>query len=159
MDLHLTAAAATPAERAAVDALLGKPASRWEGGERQAGDGAREASGGHAARARRHLLLPALHAVRGVSWRAGRRLAELERRGERDTTEYRTLQAFVARAPLQNYFMDKGWLAAVDHFAECIRTGGAFQGATAHDAYMASRITEAAIASRSRGQVVYLPAT
>jgi NADH-quinone oxidoreductase subunit F len=69
MDLHLTAAVASAAERAAVDALLGAPATRWEGGEREGGDDARQALGGHAARARRHLLLPALHAVRDtVGW-------------------------------------------------------------------------------------------
>jgi NADH-quinone oxidoreductase subunit F len=69
MDLHLTDATATEEERAAVDALLGEPASRWEGGER---DEAREGHfslGGQAARAKRHLLLPALHAVRDrIGW-------------------------------------------------------------------------------------------
>src|SRR5262249_56553912 len=63
--------AATPApddERAAVAAVLGPPASGWEGGERTAADG-HVAFGGHAARARRHLLLPVLHAVQDrVGW-------------------------------------------------------------------------------------------
>jgi NADH-quinone oxidoreductase subunit F len=69
VDLHLTAAQATPAEHAALDTLLGAPATRWEGGARRDGDEAREALGGAAARARRHLLLPALHAVRdAVGW-------------------------------------------------------------------------------------------
>ena len=37
MDLRLTAkVAATEAERAAVDAVLGPPESGWEGGERSA---------------------------------------------------------------------------------------------------------------------------
>jgi NADH-quinone oxidoreductase subunit F len=64
MDLHLTDAEATAAEREAVDALLGPPVSRWEGGARTDAQGGRFARGGHAARAQRHLLLPALHAVR-----------------------------------------------------------------------------------------------
>jgi len=69
VDLRLTAAtAATDEERAAVSALLGPPESGWEGGERTAADG-HAAFGGHAARSRRHLLLPALHAVQErVGW-------------------------------------------------------------------------------------------
>jgi NADH-quinone oxidoreductase subunit F len=63
MDLRLTAKApATSEERAAVDAVLGPPRSGWEGGERTAAD-AHAAFGGHAARARRHLLITVLHAV------------------------------------------------------------------------------------------------
>jgi NADH-quinone oxidoreductase subunit F len=58
-------------ERAAVDALLGPPASGWEGGPRDgAGRDGRVAYGGLAAvRERRHLLLPALHALQDrVGW-------------------------------------------------------------------------------------------
>jgi NADH-quinone oxidoreductase subunit F len=63
VDLRLTAKApATGEERAAVDAVLGPPQSGWEGGERTALD-AHAAFGGHAARARRHLLITVLHAV------------------------------------------------------------------------------------------------
>ncbi|HEY7480301.1 MAG TPA: NAD(P)H-dependent oxidoreductase subunit E [Gemmatimonadales bacterium] len=68
MDLHLLDAEPTVEERAAVDAFLGAPASGWEGGERRARD-AHTAAGGHAARGRRHLLLPAFHAVQSrVGW-------------------------------------------------------------------------------------------
>ncbi|MEO8451074.1 MAG: NAD(P)H-dependent oxidoreductase subunit E, partial [Gemmatimonadota bacterium] len=68
MDLHLLEAGPTPDERAAVDALLGAPAGGWDGGERQPRD-AHTAAGGHQARAQRHLLLPALHAVQArVGW-------------------------------------------------------------------------------------------
>lgn len=63
MDLRLGAGGtATGDERAAVDAVLGPPESGWQGGERSLLDG-HVAFGGTAARARRHLLLPALHAV------------------------------------------------------------------------------------------------
>ena len=63
MDLRLgVAPAATDEERAAVDAVLGGPQTGWEGGLRTSAD-AHIALGGHAARARRHLLLPVLHAV------------------------------------------------------------------------------------------------
>jgi NADH-quinone oxidoreductase subunit F len=63
MDLYLRRARATAEERAAVDAVLGPPASGWEGGERRSALEGHAASGGHEARARRHLLLPVLHAV------------------------------------------------------------------------------------------------
>jgi NADH-quinone oxidoreductase subunit F len=63
VDLRLTAkAAATDAERAAVDEVLGPPPSQWEGGARRAED-AHQAFGGHAARGRRHHLVTVLHAV------------------------------------------------------------------------------------------------
>jgi NADH-quinone oxidoreductase subunit F len=68
VDLHLLDAEPTVEERAAVDAFLGAPASGWEGGARRARD-AHTAAGGHAARGRRHLLLPAFHAVQSrVGW-------------------------------------------------------------------------------------------
>ena len=59
MDLHLMTASPTPDERRAVDAVLGPPASGWEGGERSTVDlrVARAPEGG-----RTHLL-PVLHAL------------------------------------------------------------------------------------------------
>ncbi|SJZ85785.1 NAD-dependent formate dehydrogenase flavoprotein subunit [Marinactinospora thermotolerans DSM 45154] len=62
MDLRFLDAVPDSLEREAVDAVLGPAESGWDGGERRAGD-LRYARGGHAARARRDLLLPALHAV------------------------------------------------------------------------------------------------
>jgi NADH-quinone oxidoreductase subunit F len=47
---------------AAVDSVLGKPESLWEGGERRPADD-HVSYGGRAARSQRHLLLPVLHAV------------------------------------------------------------------------------------------------
>lgn len=69
MDLRLTAAQeATTKEIAAVASVLGPATSGWEGGERTPIDG-HVAIGGHAARARRHLLLPVLHAVQErIGW-------------------------------------------------------------------------------------------
>ncbi len=69
MDLRLGAAVpATDEERAAVASVLGPPGTGWEGGQREAADG-HAALGGHAARARRHLLLPVLHAVQDrIGW-------------------------------------------------------------------------------------------
>ena len=62
-------AVATAEERAAVDALLGPPETGWVGGARDGGVETRFARGGRAARDRRDLLLPALHALQsGVGW-------------------------------------------------------------------------------------------
>jgi NADH-quinone oxidoreductase subunit F len=66
MDLHVIAPLPSPAERAAVDAVIGAPAGHWTGGARASGPDDPEghvARGGHAARDQRHLLLPALEAV------------------------------------------------------------------------------------------------
>jgi NADH-quinone oxidoreductase subunit F len=63
LDLKLMDAIPTDEERAAVDALLGPPETGWEGGPRDAASETRVARGGRAARERRHLLLPALHAL------------------------------------------------------------------------------------------------
>ena len=69
MDLHVIGPLASPAERAAVDAVLGPPATRWVGGERTPGREGHVAHGGHAARSRRDLLLPVLHAVQDrIGW-------------------------------------------------------------------------------------------
>jgi NADH-quinone oxidoreductase subunit F len=63
MDLHVIGPLASPAERAAVDAVLGPPESGWVGGARDSRTDGHAARGGHATRARRSQLLPALHAV------------------------------------------------------------------------------------------------
>ncbi len=69
MDVHLLDATATQKERAAVDGLLGPPASGWDGGARRADADGHVAHGGHAARSQRHLLLPVLHAVQEhIGW-------------------------------------------------------------------------------------------
>jgi NADH-quinone oxidoreductase subunit F len=63
LDLHLSAALPTEEERLAVDAALGTAPSSWTGGVRDIDVDGRTAASGHAARAERHRLLPALHAV------------------------------------------------------------------------------------------------
>jgi NADH-quinone oxidoreductase subunit F len=69
VDLHVIGPLASPAERAAVDAVLGPPESGWVGGQRRPGVDGHAARGGHAIRARRSQLLPALHAVQDrVGW-------------------------------------------------------------------------------------------
>ncbi|WP_411149970.1 NADH-ubiquinone oxidoreductase-F iron-sulfur binding region domain-containing protein [Streptomyces sp. A30] len=71
MDLHFGDSKPTDDERAAVDALLGPPESSWEGADRDEMRAAdlRWARGGRAARDRRDLLLPGLHAINDrVGW-------------------------------------------------------------------------------------------
>jgi NADH-quinone oxidoreductase subunit F len=63
MDLHVVGPLASPAERAAVDAVLGPAPSGWSGGMRDTGFAGHVAYGGHAARGQRDLLLPVLHAL------------------------------------------------------------------------------------------------
>jgi NADH-quinone oxidoreductase subunit F len=66
MDLRLIDAAPTDTERAAVDAILGAAAGAWDGGDFDESSG-RVAIGGRVQRERRHLLLPALHALRDAT--------------------------------------------------------------------------------------------
>jgi NADH-quinone oxidoreductase subunit F len=69
MDLHVIGPLASPAERAAVDAVLGPAESGWRGGARDPRTEGHVARGGHEARARRDLLVPTLHAVQSrVGW-------------------------------------------------------------------------------------------
>jgi NADH-quinone oxidoreductase subunit F len=69
MDLHVIGPLATPAEREAVDSVLGPAESGWRGGVRDTRLDGHVARGGHEARARRDLLIPALHAVQSrIGW-------------------------------------------------------------------------------------------
>jgi NADH-quinone oxidoreductase subunit F len=69
MDLHVIGPLASPAERAAVDSVLGPPESGWVGGPRRPSADGQMARGGHALRGRRAELLPALHAVQDrIGW-------------------------------------------------------------------------------------------
>jgi NADH-quinone oxidoreductase subunit F len=64
VDIHLIPGAQpTAEERAAVDSVAGPAASGWEGGPRRPEVEGHLALGGHAARERRHLLLPVLWAI------------------------------------------------------------------------------------------------
>ncbi|HEX8026475.1 MAG TPA: NAD(P)H-dependent oxidoreductase subunit E [Candidatus Limnocylindrales bacterium] len=63
MDLHVVGPLASPAERAAVDAVLGPQTSGWHGAGRDTRTEGHAARGGHEARSRHDLMLPALHAL------------------------------------------------------------------------------------------------
>jgi NADH-quinone oxidoreductase subunit F len=69
VDLHLTAAKPTPDEQVAVDTVLGDAKSGWDGGARQIERDGRVAFGAQGAHAKRHLLLPVLHAIQErIGW-------------------------------------------------------------------------------------------
>src|SRR5919198_4330963 len=69
MDLHVVGPLASPAERAAVDSVLGPATSGWHGGGRNPMTEGHVARGGHEARDQPTLLLPALHAVQTrIGW-------------------------------------------------------------------------------------------
>ena len=82
MDLKLVPhAEPTPVERAALEALLGPATAGWEGGARETGVDGNTSAGGHAARERRHLLLPALWALQErIGWISPGGLNEVCRR-------------------------------------------------------------------------------
>jgi len=82
MDLTLVPRAEpTAGECAALDRVLGPPSSGWDGGAREAGAAGNTSAGGHAARARRHLLLPALWALQErIGWISPGGLNEVCRR-------------------------------------------------------------------------------
>ena len=82
MDLKLVPRAEpTASERAALEAVLGAPRSGWEGGARETGAAGNTAAGGHAARERRQLLLPALWALQErIGWISPGGLNEICRR-------------------------------------------------------------------------------
>jgi NADH-quinone oxidoreductase subunit F len=68
VDIRTTGGLPTTEEIAAVDEVLGHPASLWEGGARRPEDD-HIAFGGHATRSQRHLLLPVLHGIQDrVGW-------------------------------------------------------------------------------------------
>lgn len=69
MDLHIVGAEATPAERAAVDRLLGPPETGWGGAARDIGRDGRTAIGGRQVSGDRDQLLPVFHAVQdAIGW-------------------------------------------------------------------------------------------
>ncbi|MCB1247294.1 MAG: NAD(P)H-dependent oxidoreductase subunit E [Acidimicrobiia bacterium] len=69
MDIKTTTDRPTDAERRAIDRVVGEPTSRWDDGELGEGSDHVAYGGYHRSASRRHLLLPALHAVQdAVGW-------------------------------------------------------------------------------------------
>ena len=97
----------------------------------------------------------ALLAFRKIAW-------EMELRRERGEFDEDSAAAAEVRKFMDegvadwNYTVDKGWLWAMDHFAECVATNRSPANATARDALQASLLAHAAIKSRNSGKVVKL---
>jgi predicted dehydrogenase len=71
------------------------------------------------------------------------------------TRQFESLEAYDSDYRMNvGYSVDKGWLWAVDHFAQCILNGQAPVLARAQDGFEAARITEASIQSRESGRIV-----
>src|SRR5437879_9646773 len=69
MDLHVIGPLASPAERAAVEGILGPGERGGRGGARDPRTEGHVAQGGHEARARRDQLIPVLHAIQSrIGW-------------------------------------------------------------------------------------------
>jgi len=94
----------------------------------------------------------AVHAAARRHWR--RRRGQVAIEGTMDALladDY-----FDAHMPIHNYEVDKGWLWAIDHFAECIATGAAPENSNATDGLIAEQLATAAAESRKSGQPVTL---
>ena len=92
----------------------------------------------------------ALYALRRTGWR----LREAVENGA--APDDQAARYLNDRAPHWNYMMDKGWLAAIDHFAERILANEAPENAGAEDGLRASLLCHAAIRSRDSGTVVVM---
>lgn len=94
----------------------------------------------------------ALHALRRMGWETRERLARIQ--PDSAALDGADLERFVnERSPRWNYMVDKGWLAAIDHLAECILNGKTPELATAEDGWWAAKMADAAIRSRASGKV------
>lgn len=105
----------------------------------------------------KHLLekegASALAALRRLGWEV-REAVEHPAAGEAPPDAAERERYVRERSPHWNYMVDKGWLAAMDHFARCVLTGDVPENASAEDGYRASVLSHAAIRSRDSGAVV-----
>lgn len=90
----------------------------------------------------------ALYGMRRTAWELAQNDDGHPDQAERDR--------FLRSGQMWNYMVDKGWLAAIDHFAQCVLSGQPPENATPRDALQASRLAHAAIESRESGQVIRL---
>jgi predicted dehydrogenase len=94
----------------------------------------------------------ALYAIRRTAWELREEAENPPSPAPPDAVER---GAFVReRGPLTNYMVDKGWLAAMEHFAQCVLKGTRPENASAEDAWRASLISHASIRSRDRHEIV-----
>ncbi|MGK2851362.1 MAG: NAD(P)H-dependent oxidoreductase subunit E [Candidatus Limnocylindrales bacterium] len=142
MDLHVIGPLASPAERAAVDAVLGPPESGWVGGPRRPGLDGHASGGGHAIRSRRAQLLPALHAVQDrMGWISQPALNYISRRLAVPPAEAYGVASFYAlyatkpRPPVVAHVCDDiaCRIAGAERICDDLRRGIGPEGAAARD--------------------------
>jgi len=95
----------------------------------------------------------ALYALRRLGWEL-REAVEHPPAGAPPPDAAERERYVLERCPHWNYMVDKGWLAALDHFGACVLAGQAPENASAEDAWRASLLSHAAIRSRDTGEVV-----
>lgn len=104
----------------------------------------------------RHLLelggAEVMAQLRRMAWQQRERCDNPDSPPAPDSRELK--EFFAHRAPNWNYMVDKGWLAALDHFAECVLSGATPRNAGANDGLWSTRMSAAAIQSRDSGEVV-----
>jgi predicted dehydrogenase len=96
----------------------------------------------------------ALFALRRTAWELSQ--APQAAAGQPPVPDQAERKRFLESGQMWNYMVDKGWLGAIDHFAECVATGARPRTAGPADALAASLLAHAAIQSRETGQVVQL---
>jgi predicted dehydrogenase len=97
----------------------------------------------------------ALYALRRLGW-ALRNDAESRSAGEAAPDGAEVQRYLGETSPHWNYMVDKGWLPAIDHFAQCILANKTPENAAAQDGWRASLLSHAAIRSRDNNEVVFL---
>ena len=95
----------------------------------------------------------AMLALRRMGWEMRNRVEG----GEEASPDSAETRRYLSQtAPHWNYMVDKGWLWAMDHFAQCVLSGQAPENAGALDALRASQLCHAAIKSRDTQEIVRL---
>lgn len=97
----------------------------------------------------------ALYALRRIGWSL-RNTVESSPQGRAAPDADEVRRYLNETGPLWNYMMNKGWLEALDHFAQCVLTDEPPENAGAEDGLRASLLCHAAIRSRDTGAVVFM---
>jgi predicted dehydrogenase len=97
--------------------------------------------------------------LRRIHFKKLRRLEELEKTGEQSNERAELDEYINVHAPNPNYAVNKGWLDAVEHFADCIIDGRPCELSSAEDGIKAMALGYAAIESRESGKIIHAPFT
>jgi len=107
----------------------------------------------------KHLMrafgLELVYALRRTHWKL-KQAMDAGEDGARPFDDAEQRRYLRETCPSMNYIVDKGWLWAIDHFAQCIANGARPETAGAEDAWKASLLAHAAVRSRETGEVVRL---